>query len=173
MWRKDGYELDGDHHFDSHGDDADRGRFLYTRVRARQHWRGVDADRDGVCYSGTESLNETIILFCVELALGIGAGYASIKYFPKTATGKKMILAVAQTGGGAQPKQAGDWIGREGVAQTPLRPAGAALIDGQRLDVVAESGMIESGSRIKIMAVNENRLVVRKLRVIKETESWM
>ena len=46
-----------------------------------------------VCYSDTESLNKTIVLFCVEVALGIGAGYASIKYFPKTAAGKKMILA--------------------------------------------------------------------------------
>ena len=117
----------------------------------------------GVCYSDTESLNETIIVFCVEVALGIGAGYASIKYFPKTATGKKMILAATQTGAGALSKQPGDWIGREGVAQTPLRPAGAALIDGQRFDVVAESGMIESGSPIRIVAVHENRLVVKKL----------
>ncbi|MGA2140325.1 MAG: hypothetical protein ABSH14_15820, partial [Verrucomicrobiia bacterium] len=31
----------------------------------------------GVCSSGTESLNATIILFCVEVALGIGAGYAT------------------------------------------------------------------------------------------------
>jgi len=37
------------------------------------------------------------------------------------------------------------------------------LINGQRLDVVAESGMIESGSPIKIVAVQENRLVVKKL----------
>jgi membrane-bound serine protease (ClpP class) len=49
------------------------------------------------------------------------------------------------------------------VAHTVLRPAGVAVIDGQRLDVVAESGMIESGSPIKIVDVNENRLVVRKL----------
>ena len=27
-----------------------------------------------LCYSGTGSLNETIIVFCVEVALGIGAG---------------------------------------------------------------------------------------------------
>ena len=117
----------------------------------------------GVCYSDTDSLNKTIGLFCVEVALGIGAGYASIKYFPKTAAGKKMILAETQTGVRAQSKQPSDWIGREGVAQTVLRPAGAALIDGQRLDVVAESGMIESGSPIKIVAVHENRLVVKKL----------
>jgi membrane-bound serine protease (ClpP class) len=115
-----------------------------------------------VCYTDTESLNKTIALFCVEVVLGIGAGYASIKYFPKTATGKKMFLAETQSAR-AQSKQPNDWIGHEGVAQTVLRPAGAALIDGQRLDVVAESGMIESGSPIKIVAVHENRLVVKKL----------
>jgi membrane-bound serine protease (ClpP class) len=54
-------------------------------------------------------------------------------------------------------------MGREGVAQTILRPAGVAMIGDQRLDVVAESGVIESGSPVRIVAVNENRLVVRKL----------
>ena len=74
-----------------------------------------------------------------------------------------MILSETQTGERAQSSQANNWIGREGVAHTPLRPAGAALVDGKRLDVVAESDMIEAGSRIKIIAVNDNRLVVRKL----------
>jgi membrane-bound serine protease (ClpP class) len=114
-------------------------------------------------YSGTGSLNETIVLFGVEAALGIGVSYASIKYFPKTAAGKKMILAETQTGVRAQSPHASDWVGREGVAQTVLRPAGVALIDGKRLDVVAEAGMIESGSPVKIVAVHENRLVVKKL----------
>jgi membrane-bound serine protease (ClpP class) len=114
-------------------------------------------------YAETGSANQTILLFCAEAALGFGAGYASIKYFPRTRTGRKMILAETQTGVRAGSPQPSDWIGREGVAQSPLRPAGAALIDGQRLDVVAESGVIDSGSRIRIIAVNENRLVVRKL----------
>lgn len=117
-----------------------------------------------ICFNLTNSLNKAIILFCVEVALGIGAGYASIKLFPKTAAGKKMILGETQTGVRAQSsKQHDDWVGREGVAQTVLRPAGVAMIDGKRLDVVAESGMIESGSLIKIVAVHENRLVVKKL----------
>jgi membrane-bound serine protease (ClpP class) len=114
-------------------------------------------------YGETGSANKTILLFCAEAALGFGAGYASIKYFPRTRTGRKMILAETQTGVRAGSPQPSDWIGREGVAHSPLRPAGAALIDGQRLDVVAESGVIDSGSRIRIIAVNENRLVVRKL----------
>ena len=116
-----------------------------------------------ICYSDTGSLNKTILVFCGEVALGIGAGYASIKYFPKTPAGKRMILAETQTAVRAQSLRETDWIGREGVAQTVLRPSGMALIDGQRHDVVAESGMIESGSPIKIVAVHENRLVVKKL----------
>jgi len=114
-------------------------------------------------YGATGSADKTILLFCAEAALGFGAAYASIKYFPRTPAGRKMILASTQTGGSAQSSRATDWIGREGVAHTVLRPAGVAVIDGQRLDVVAESGMIESGSPIKIIDVNENRLVVRKL----------
>jgi membrane-bound serine protease (ClpP class) len=116
-----------------------------------------------VCFGSTGSLNETIILFCVEAALGIGVGYASITYFPRTRAGKKMILAETETSARAQSTRPGDWIGREGVAQTILRPAGVAMIGDKRLDVVAESGVIESGSPVRIVAVNDNRLVVRKL----------
>ncbi|HUJ70851.1 MAG TPA: NfeD family protein [Verrucomicrobiae bacterium] len=119
----------------------------------------------GVCYSATESFSSTIILFCGEVVLGIGAGYASVKYFPKTAAGRKMILSKTQAGERAQSQQPNNnWVGRRGVAQTVLRPAGMALIDGERHDVVAESGMIESGSPIKIVAVHENQLVVTKLK---------
>lgn len=117
----------------------------------------------GMCYK-VYGRDAALVLFVGEVALGIGAGYASIKLFPKTATGKKMILAEAQTGVRAQDAIRHDeWIGREGVAQTVLRPAGVAVVDGKRLDVVAESGMIESGSAIKIVAVHENRLVVKKI----------
>jgi len=44
-----------------------------------------------------------------------------------------------------------------------LRPSGMAVIDGKRLDVVAESGMIAAGSAIKVIAVEGTRVIVRKL----------
>ena len=117
----------------------------------------------GICYHG-HGLDATLVLFLIEVALAIGVGYASIKLFPKTSAGKRMILGETQTGGRAQTSKLGnEWIGHEGVAQTVLRPAGVGLVDGKRLDVEAESGMIEGGSRIKVIAVHENRLVVRKI----------
>jgi membrane-bound serine protease (ClpP class) len=116
-----------------------------------------------IYYGSTGSRDQTIIMFCVEVVLGVGVGYTSIKYFPRTALGRKMILAKMEMGTSAPAEQVKDWIGREGVAQTVLRPAGMALVGGNRIDVEAESGMIESGSPIKIVAVHKNRLVVTKL----------
>jgi membrane-bound ClpP family serine protease len=116
-----------------------------------------------IYYGSTGNRDQTIVLFLVEIALGVGVGYASIKYFPQTGVGRKMILAKMETGTSAPSEQVKDWIGREGVAQTVLRPAGMAVFSGKRLDVEAESGMIESGSPIKIVAVHKNRLVVTKL----------
>jgi len=59
--------------------------------------------------------------------------------------------------------QAPELVGAEGVAQTTLRPSGMAEIDGKRLDVVAESDMIERGSAIQVIAVEGSRIIVRKV----------
>jgi membrane-bound ClpP family serine protease len=105
----------------------------------------------------------TVALFAAEVVLGFVVSYIAIKYVPQTALGKKMILAQTQTGVRSQTERAPELVGREGVAHTVLRPTGVALVDGKRLDVVAESGMIERGSQIKVVAVEDNRVVVRKI----------
>ena len=114
-----------------------------------------------VC-GATYGLVPAVTLFIVEAALGVAVAYAAIHYFPRTAVGKQMILAKTQTGERAQLAHDPDLVGRSGVAHSVLRPSGVAIIDGKRLDVVAESGMIERGSAIQVVAVDDNRLVVRK-----------
>jgi membrane-bound serine protease (ClpP class) len=54
-----------------------------------------------------------------------------------------------------------DLIGREGVALTPLRPAGVADIGGERVDVVTAGEYVESGRRIRVVTVEGLRVVVR------------
>lgn len=102
-------------------------------------------------------------IFIGEAFLGVAAGYFSIKLVPQTAFGKRMFLHETQAGVRAQTTVAPQLIGRSGVAKTVLRPAGVAEVDGKRLDVVAESGMIASGEPITVIAVQENRIVVRKV----------
>lgn len=53
-------------------------------------------------------------------------------------------------------------IGTAGKAFSVLRPAGKAQIDGRVVDVVAESGFIEVGTEIEVVAVAGNRVVVRQ-----------
>jgi len=82
--------------------------------------------------------------------------------FPKTRSGRLMItsrnLADSKTA-----ESLNFLMGKAGMAITPLRPAGTALFDHRRVDVVAESGLIEPESSIKVVLVEGNRVVVRKL----------
>ncbi|PKR79032.1 hypothetical protein CEY16_04585 [Halalkalibacillus sediminis] len=54
-------------------------------------------------------------------------------------------------------------IGKEGEALTYLRPAGTAVIDDERLDVVSEGGFIAAGTKIKVVKVEGSRIVVREV----------
>lgn len=56
------------------------------------------------------------------------------------------------------------FIGKDGTALTPLRPSGAAEIDGRRLDVVTEGEFISPGSFIKVTKVEGTRVVVKESR---------
>lgn len=51
--------------------------------------------------------------------------------------------------------------GHEGVTLTPLRPAGTAEFEGRRVSVVAETGFVESDTRVRVLRVEGNRVVVR------------
>jgi membrane-bound ClpP family serine protease len=102
-------------------------------------------------------------LFILETVLGLGTVYVTIRYSSQTAAGKMMILSHDQTNQSAVANPPTELVGATGIAQTLLRPAGTAELNGKRLDVVAESGMIEPGSTIKVVAVEGARIVVRRV----------
>jgi membrane-bound serine protease (ClpP class) len=53
-------------------------------------------------------------------------------------------------------------IGRTGETITNLRPSGIALIDDQRVDVVAEGEFVGSGKEIVVVKVEGNRILVKE-----------
>lgn len=55
-------------------------------------------------------------------------------------------------------------VGKEGITHTPLRPAGVAVIEGQRVDVVTTGGFIEQDVRVRVVDTSGNRVVVRTVR---------
>jgi membrane-bound serine protease (ClpP class) len=57
----------------------------------------------------------------------------------------------------------GDLIGHEGVTLMPLRPAGMALIDGKKVDVVSLGDFIEKDVAVRVVDNSGNRVVVRQV----------
>jgi membrane-bound serine protease (ClpP class) len=51
-------------------------------------------------------------------------------------------------------------LGTEGVVESLLRPAGVAIFDGRRVDVVSRGEAIEAGARVKVIELAGNRVVV-------------
>ncbi|MGE3176984.1 MAG: NfeD family protein, partial [Vicinamibacterales bacterium] len=47
---------------------------------------------------------------------------------------------------------------------SPLRPAGLATFDGERVDVVSDGDFVPAGAGIEVVRVTGNRIVVRETR---------
>lgn len=54
------------------------------------------------------------------------------------------------------------YLGKTGTALTLLRPAGSAVIEGDRVDVVTDGSFIAKDSKILVIAVEGTRIIVRK-----------
>jgi membrane-bound ClpP family serine protease len=61
----------------------------------------------------------------------------------------------------SQSANLADYLGKEGTATSDLRPAGRAVIDGKRVDVVSRGEYINKGSAIVVSAVTGNQIIVR------------
>ena len=67
-----------------------------------------------------------------------------------------------EEGVSSQPSDLDSYIDMQGTAVTDLRPAGAAVINGKRIDVVTRGEYLEKGSEIIVIAVTGNQIIVRK-----------
>lgn len=106
------------------------------------------------------AMGGTLIL-CGLGALTLAGFCTWMKVFPRTAVGRRIMLESSLSTGDTLPATTG-LIGQEGVALTTLRPAGKALIHGQRVDVVAESDFLEAETAVVVIAAEGARVVVRK-----------
>ncbi|MDV5121832.1 MAG: NfeD family protein [Candidatus Scalindua sp.] len=55
-------------------------------------------------------------------------------------------------------------LSAEGVAITTLRPSGTANINGNKVDVVSEGEMISKNTKIKVIDIKGNRIVVKPVK---------
>lgn len=101
-------------------------------------------------------------------ALGIAVVFILIaaRFLPKSSLWDQLALKAVSTPGHEAPSvsvEPRDWVGREGVAVSYLRPAGKAMIGGQLADVVSEGDLIPKDARVKVLRVEGSRVVVTRI----------
>lgn len=61
----------------------------------------------------------------------------------------------------AKPKD--EYLGKEGIAVTELRPSGIIEIDGRRLDALSSGNFIQKNTRVKVIKVEGSKIIVRRI----------
>lgn len=91
----------------------------------------------------------------------------AIKFWPHTPLGK-LILIQRPKGDDVLPEpirehRLDQLVGRHGLAKCKMLPGGAISLEGGTYDAVSEGMPIENGQPIEVVAVRNNRLVVRPI----------
>lgn len=85
------------------------------------------------------------------------------RLFLKSRTYKKLRLRDSEKGFTSGGDELKCLIGKEGVTITPLRPSGAAAIDGKRIDVLTDGVFIARNVRIKIVGIEGVKVFVKEV----------
>lgn len=107
-----------------------------------------------------------------ELLVGVGVGaailvvvvLALLRHLPSSTRMEGVLLPHTQPSEdgyiSASPRP--ELVGKSGVALGELRPAGTAIIDDERLDVITEGDWLPSGTLVVVVKAEAMRLVVRR-----------
>jgi membrane-bound serine protease (ClpP class) len=106
---------------------------------------------------GAHTGNRLLIAVTVAFVGGLALW---VRFFPDSRFGRVFISKGAVGGIRAEKPEL---LHQTGVAFTPLRPSGTALINGKRVDVVTEGGLIDKDTPLKVIAIEGMRVVVRAI----------
>jgi membrane-bound serine protease (ClpP class) len=102
----------------------------------------------------------------VALLAALAAALGLLRLFPRLPLGRRLVLETelaTREGFASAPETDRAWLGKRGTAASPLRPAGIADIEGERVDVVSDGDFVDAGEPIAVVRVDGNRIVVRQL----------
>ncbi|MHC4182564.1 MAG: NfeD family protein [Planctomycetota bacterium] len=78
---------------------------------------------------------------------------------------KTFSVKASEKGFSSARDKLNDLLSAEGVALTTLRPSGIANIKGNKIDVISEGEMISKNTRIKVIDVKGNRIIVKPVKL--------
>ena len=117
-------------------------------------------------YPSLPQLSFSVIEFSKSLLLS-AVGFALVAgILPKTRMFRKLVLdsATSRTDGFTAASDTSSLVGRQGVTETRLNPAGAARFGTQRLNVVTRGDFYEVGEAIVIAEAHGSRIIVDRIK---------
>lgn len=114
-------------------------------------------------YLGAGLLATMVVAVVAIIALIVGGWL--IRKAPNSRLGKALTLTLESTKerGYSGSEERSDLLGKTGIAQSVLRPAGRVLFDQQPVDVVTDGEFYEPGTEVVVVEVTGGRIVVRKV----------
>lgn len=90
------------------------------------------------------------------------------KLLPRTRLGRVLELKKVQQAIGGIPDldHLKSLMGKSGSVLSPLRPVGMCEFDGKKIVCVSESGFIEKQTPVKVIYVEGNKVIVRKIETV-------
>ena len=124
-----------------------------------------------------EGLTFGLILLVSTVVLLPALAAAAIKFWPHTPLGK-LVLIQRPTLDDVLPEPIRDHrlqvlIGRHGTAKCKMLPGGVVKVEGKTYDAVSDGIPVEDGEYVEVIAVRNNRLVVRPIQkpnLVEETD---
>lgn len=113
----------------------------------------------------------TVGRFAVALTSGVVGAVVLARYLPHIPYANRLVLVPpGERLEGAEHDAAvpttsarAALLGAIGVAATPLRPAGMVRFGEDYVDVVAEGSYVEAGTRVQVIEIEANRIVVKEV----------
>lgn len=104
------------------------------------------------------------ISLALVLLLTAIAAFVWMKFFPASPVGQMLSLSQNIS---KKDQDESPWNpGMKGTALSTLRPAGKAMIEGNRADVIADDGTwIDQNATVEIVNVSGNRIYVREVKI--------
>ncbi|WP_317367923.1 NfeD family protein [uncultured Tyzzerella sp.] len=104
-----------------------------------------------------------IVIVLIEIVFITVGLYLSIKKLKRMQIYGRVILNDVLQNDKKQVGNMEEFIGREGVCKTDLRPFGSGEFNGIVLDILSDDGYIKKNSLIKIIRFEDNKLYVKLL----------
>jgi membrane-bound serine protease (ClpP class) len=104
----------------------------------------------------------TLVLFLVLVGVPLVLA-GMIKVWPYTPIGRRLFLNPSALPDDPVESDLKQYVGRVGVATTPMLPAGMIRIERATFDAVAEGEAVEKGEKVVVKGVRMKRLIIRKL----------